>query len=148
MIEPSQFEPAEISEELDGMSCDLIETALDALACGMDISVLVSLENQEGQRLTQVFNDDSIVACLDGAKEYIASDQALVEGLSVVRYALTYLGSVEVEPELFEDALILEYGEKGAEAAYSAYSLVSGIGEGENFLWTDPAPAGLCQLLV
>ena len=35
----------------------------------------------------------------------------------------------------------LEFGERGWRS-YSAYSLVDGIGTGDGFTWTDPAPAG------
>ena len=47
----------------------------------------------------------------------------------------------------FADALLLEFGERGWRS-YSAYSLVSGVGTGDGFTWTDPAPAGEVSSLL
>ena len=57
-------------------------------------------------------------------------------------YAIAYLGAVADDDDVFRDALILEFGERGAECGYSAFSLVEGIGAGDNLAWSDPAPAG------
>ena len=135
-----------ISEQLDELSCDLMGAALDALADGMDISVLLSYENENGERLTETFNDDSMIACLDAAHDYLKNSKSKKD--KPVRYAICYLGSIaEVEDE-YEPALITEFGEKGAQCAYSAYSYVQGIGEGEAFMWSEPAAAGELELLI
>ena len=47
----------------------------------------------------------------------------------------------------YEDALILEFAEAGSEA-FSAYVLWDGFGAGDDFAWTDPAPAGQVESLL
>lgn len=135
-----------ISQQLDELSCDLMGVSLDALADGMDISVLLSYEDEEGNRQTQTFNDDSLIACLDAAHDYLVDSKNLPS--RPIRYALTYVGSIaEVEDE-YHDALIMEFGEKGAKCAYSAYSYIEGIGQGEAFMWSEPSAAGQLELLI
>lgn len=63
-------------------------------------------------------------------------------------YAIAYAGAIADEEGGFVDALILEFGEKGSDVAYSAYSLVEGVGAGDDFRYTDPAPAGEMPCLL
>ncbi len=138
-----------ISEELDMLSCDLMGDAFDALADGMEFSVLVSYEDQNNSRELKAFSDDGFLACLEGARDYIKSLANLKDdSLKPVRYALVYLASVANEEGSYEDAVILEYGEKGQTTGFSAYSLIDNIGEGESFMWSEPAAAGETELLV
>ena len=139
-----------ISQELDILSCDLLESALDALAEGMEFSVLISMEDEAGEKEIRCIDDDTLIACLDEAHDYITSlaNTSDKDVLSLVRYAICYPGTVETEENPIADALILEFGEKGMDVAYSAYSLVAGVGQGELFSWTDPLPAGEVELLV
>ncbi len=138
-----------ISEELDILSCDLMGDAFDALADGMDFSVLVSYEDQNNNRELKAFSDDGFLACLEGARDYIKSLAKDAKELQKpIRYAIVYPASVANEEGIYEDAVILEYGEKGQTTGFSAYSLIDNIGEGERFMWSEPAAAGETELLV
>ncbi len=138
-----------ISEELDVLSCDLMGDAFDALADGMDFSVLVSYEDQNSNRELKSFSDDGFLACLEGARDYIKSlSECKDDTKRPIRYALVYPASVANEDGIYEDAVILEYGEKGQTTGFSAYSLIDNIGEGERFMWSEPAAAGETELLV
>ena len=64
-----------------------------------------------------------------------------------VRYALAYEGAVADERGAYQDAVLLEFGERGR-TSFSAFSLVDGKGTGDNFAWTDPAPAGEVENLL
>lgn len=131
-----------ISQELDTLSCDLIETAFDALADGIDISVLVSVQDSAGTVTTHTFKDDAIDVCLNEARAYIVSKKN-----TIVRYCLVYVCGVALE-EAFLDALVIEYGERGMSVAYSGYSLIQNVGQGELFMWCDLEPAGELDLLI
>ena len=58
-----------------------------------------------------------------------------------------YEGAIADAEGTYQDALILEFGEKNYRS-FSAYSLVDGKGEGEGFTWTEPAPAGELEPLL
>ncbi len=138
-----------ISEELDILSCDLMGDAFDALADGMDFSVLVGYEDENNNRELKAFSDDGFLACLEGARDYIKSLSSQNNGpIKPVRYALVYPASVANDEGVYEDAVILEYGEKGQITGFSAYSLIDNIGEGERFMWSEPEAAGETDLLV
>lgn len=130
-----------ISSELDALSCDLLGQALDALAAGVEVPVLVSVDAGEGAE-TSSFSDDSLELCLEAARDYVRSQDG------VVRYAIVYDGDVALEGDVYQAALILEFGEKGATTAYSGYVLYDGFGAQDDFAWADPEPAGTCELLV
>lgn len=135
-----------VSEELDALSCDLLGSALDALAAGVEVCVITSVEDAAGTRVTNSFSEDGIEACIDEAHNYIAAlaleKAARPDNLDVpVRYAMVYEGAVDLGNDGYEDALILEFAEKGQQA-FSAYVLWQGFGAGEAFQWCDPEPAG------
>lgn len=159
-----------VSPELDLLSCDLLESALNALAAGKEIPVIVSLEDASGHRATQSFSDDGIEVCLEAAHGYItslattASANELPEPLidAPIRYALVYMGAIapdtsdilaanitasSTDDTAYKDALILEFAEKGRRA-FSAYVLWQGFGEKEAFCWADPQPAGEIPVLL
>ena len=135
-----------VSPETDELSSTLLGDALDLLAEGQEMGVLLVVQDAHGDVASYEFSDDGPEACLVGARERVRSlrshggdDEA---GLaSPVRYALVYDGAIANEQGTFEDALILEFGERGWQS-YSAFSLYEGKGAGDNFSWTDPAPAG------
>ena len=64
-----------------------------------------------------------------------------------VRYAIAYEASIADETGAYLPAVLLEFGERGYHS-YSAYSFVDGVGEGDGFRWTDPAPAGELDPLI
>ena len=141
-----------VSPELDELSCELMGEALDLLAEGQDVHVLLAVGDSAGNACSFEFSDDGEEACLVGARDKV---RALARskgdascGLEAPRYyALCYEGAVADEQGSFRDALLMEFGEKGCQA-YSAYCLFEGRGAGEAFAWTDPAPAGEVESLL
>lgn len=148
-----------ISEQLDQLSCELMGEALDMLAEGTPIAAVASVMDSSGERLTCAFEEDSPEMCLEAAHAWVkaggkASGTASKAGTSLAGkacyYAIAYEGAVD-DPdagEAYQDALILEFGERGSETAYSAYVLVDGVGRGRGFRYTDPAPAGELPCLL
>lgn len=141
-----------ISPQLDDLSCSLMGEALDRLAEGADINVLLSVADARENAVDFEFANDGEEACLTGARDKVRSlrrakgDVSL--GIGAPRcYAICYEGAVADETGSFADALILEFGETGR-TAYSAYSLFDGRGRSEDFVWSDPAPAGEVENLL
>lgn len=102
--------------------------------------------------MTCEFDDDSAEQCLEAARTWVRNgargeDNARVIGKPTC-YAIAYQGAIADEDEAFQDALILEFGDRGAACGYSAYSLIDGIGLGKRFRYTDPAPAGKLSCLL
>lgn len=124
-----------VSQELDELSSTLMGDALDLLAEGCAVNVLLVLQEENGNVTPLEFADDSTDVLLEGARSRVRSSR------DAVRYALVYEASVQVDDGSYADALILEFGEKG-KPSFSAYSLFEGRGKGDAFRWTDPAPAG------
>lgn len=141
-----------VSPETDELGSALMGDALDLLAAGEPVEVLLAVQDARGAVASYEFADDGPEACLEGARDRVRAlaasrgsrDEGLVEP---ARYAIVYEGAVEVEEGTFSDALLLEFGERGY-LAYSAYSLVDGKGTGDGFTWTDPAPAGEMEPLL
>ena len=91
-------------------------------------------------------------ACLNAADDFVVSagrNGSPEDGVGpAVRYAILYLGCIQEMDGAYNDAMITVFGEKGSASAYSAFTLVKGMGQGENFMWSDPEPAGEEQLLL
>ena len=143
---------ARISPQLDELSCDLMGEALDRLAEGADMGVLLVIADAGENALTFEFSDDGEEACLLGAQEKVRALRRAhgdaSQGLGAPQYyALCYEGAVADEDGNYLDALIMEFGERGRQA-YSAYSVFEGRGAGEGFAWSDPAPAGEVDSLL
>lgn len=141
-----------VSPETDELGSALMGDALDLLAAGEPVEVLLVVQDEKGTVASYEFADDGPEACLEGARDRVRElavcHGSANEGLAdPVRYAIVYEGAVEMEADTYADALLLEFGERGY-ASYSAYSLVEGKGEGDGFTWTDPAPAGEMEPLL
>ena len=141
-----------ISPELDDLSCALMGEALDRLAEGSEVNVLLVVGDASGNASSFEFADDGEEACLLGARSkvrsLVKSHGDAESGLeSPQYYAICYVGAVADEMDAYADALIMEFGEKGCQA-YSAYSLFDGVGQGDGFAWSDPAPAGKVESLL
>ena len=117
-----------VSPELDELSGNLIGEALDMLADGEEFGILVAVEDVDEEVETLDFSDDGPEECLEAAREYVSDLRD-----SLVRYTICYL--------------IFEFGERGYEH-FSGYVLFEGRGEGENFAWGDPEPAGEIEPLL
>lgn len=141
-----------ISEELDQLSSQLMGDALDLLAEGLAVNVLLVVEDEQGTVAPFEFLDDGQEALLEGAynkvRQLVAQHGDPDLGLTnPVRYALTYEGAIGSESGNFQDALILEFGEAGHKA-YSGFSVFTGRGTGEDFEWSEPAAAGEVEPLI
>lgn len=141
-----------ISPQLDDLSCSLMGEALDRLAEGANVNVLLSVADARENAVDFEFADDGEEACLTGARDKVRSlrrskgDASL--GIGAPRcYAICYEGAIADETGSFVGALIMEFGETGR-TANSAYSLFDGRGAGEGFAWSDPAPAGEVENLL
>ncbi len=124
-----------VSQELDELSSTLMGDALDRLAEGQTVNVLLVIQNEDGDVTPLEFSNDSAEVLLEGARSRVRSAR------EAIRYALAYEASVQMDDGSYADALLLEFGEKG-QPSFSAYSLFEGRGKGDDFRWTDPAPAG------
>ena len=130
-----------VSPELDELSCDLLGQALDALAEGVEVPVLATCAYDDDTVETRAFAEDGENECLEAARDYVRGREGCI------RYAIVYEGAVADETGAYADALLLEFGERGYRS-YSAYSLFEGRGAGEDFRWSDPAPAGELEPLL
>lgn len=140
-----------VSAELDELSGELLGQALDLLAEGTDINVLLVVEDAARRVASYELADDSAEQLLVGAhqrvRELARAKGDREAGIGApVRYALVYEGAVELDGR-YQDALILEFGEQGYRA-FSAYLLFRNKGKGSRFSWTDPAPAGELECLL
>ena len=126
-----------VSPELDAMVCDVIGYMLDELAEGRDPGVLACAE-------------DGMDACLEAAQALIKENARgnRDEGLGrIERYAVAYAGVVRLE-SCYQDAVLVSFyergltDEEGAPVGYSAYVAYENAGAGDEFVWSDPAPAG------
>ena len=109
-----------VSQQTDELASALLGRALDVLAVGEDLHVLLALGDAAGQVESLEFAEDGPEECLEGARKKAAES---------------------------EDAVILEFGERGYRS-YSAYSLVDVTGDEDTFGWSEPAPAGEVEPLL
>lgn len=141
-----------ISAETDKLSSELFGDALDLLALGEEIGVLLVIEDDQGNIASYELADDGPEALIDEAytriKEINHHGGDKEAGLGMpIRYAIAYEGAIAADDDSYQDALLLEFGEKGYKS-YSAYSYVKGRGKGNDFQWTEPAPAGEVEPLL
>ena len=147
-------EPEPISEELEELADDVMDAALDAMCNKGEFSPLLAVENAQGERVMLAFDDEELEECLDAARGMVAtaaSGKKPIKGLpgGPVRYVIAYDGAIrESDDDPYESAVIIEYGETGLSAGYSAYLLYQNPGKPQEFVWTDPAAAGEMELLV
>ncbi len=139
----------DISSELDALTSALLGDALDMLADGEDLNVLLVVESANGEVSPFEFSDDGPEELLEGARSKVRElgKEGHAGGVAPVRYAIAYEGAVADEAGAFQDAVIVEFGERGR-TSYSAFSYVDGKGSGDGFRWSDPAPAGVTESLL
>lgn len=141
-----------VSPQLDALAAELLGDALDLVAEGEEVGVLLVVEDGAGNVASYEYSDDGPEQCLEAARERVgelgrAGGDPQV-GLAVpVRYAICYEAAVADETGAYQDALLLEFGERGYKS-YSGYSLFEGRGTGDGLAWTDPAPAGELEPLL
>ena len=126
-----------ISPELDQLTCDAIGMALDKLAEGEGIWPTVVLLDEDGSSEYFVFEDDGLDVCLIQARGAVAE-----MGCETARcYVVYYDGFFEDGDGLSDNALVVEFGERGSQTAYSAIVPYGNAGDPEDF-WYDEAFAG------
>ena len=135
-----------VSARLDALAAELLADGLDRVAEGVAVNVLLAVEDASGAVASYEFADDGPEQCLEAGRACVS--RLAREGGDAdagierpVRYAICSEGAVADEWGVFQDALILEFGEQGYRS-YSGYSLFEGRGMGDGLAWTDPAPAG------
>lgn len=141
-----------VSPALDELAAELLGDALDILAEGGEVGVLLVVEDASGSVASYAFADDGPEQCLDAAHDKVTSLASAggdaESGLGApVRYAICYEAGVADETGAYQDALLLEFGERGYRS-YSGYSFFEGRGAGDDLAWTDPAPAGELEPLL
>lgn len=135
-----------VSAQTDELASQLLGKALDVLAVGEELDVLLAVQDAAGTVASYDFADDGPEECLEGAHRRV-SELAHAHGdkdaklAAPVRYALAYRGAIADEEGAYQDAVILEFGERGWRS-YSAFSLVDVTGDEDTFGWTEPEPAG------
>lgn len=147
-------QPEPISAQMDSLALALIEYSLDLLADLGDLSVTLAVEDAHNNHVVLSFDDEDFEESLEEAHETLrravagTSPLKELEGVPV-RYALAYDGAVDEDGSSgYVPALIVEYGEKGMSSGYSAYLCYENAGKPRDFVCSDPAPAGLVELLV
>lgn len=133
-----------VSNKTDELASALLGKALDVLAVGEELDVLLAVQGTDGEVESYEFVDDGPEECLEGARRRVAE---LGTSGHAVRYAIAYRGAIADETGAYQDAVILEFGEQGYRS-YSAYSLVDVTGDEDTFAWTEPEPAGELEPLL
>ena len=141
-----------VSAKTDELASQLLGKALDVLAVGEELDVLLAVQDEAGHVASYEFADDGPEECLEGAHhrvgELARSHGDKAAGLTApVRYALAYHGAIADEDGAYQDAVLLEFGEHGWRS-YSAFSLVDVTGDEDTFGWTEPQPAGELEPLL
>lgn len=125
---------ATISEDLDQLSCEGIGYCLDRIADGGDLWPTLFSGSAQEMRV-QSFEGDSPDV---GLEEAWAEARKLEGDL----FAIGYDGFVQTEEdEEAQQAVILVFGERGAESAYTA--CVPYWTEGDELYSGEPIPGGL-----
>lgn len=131
-----------VSAKTDELASALLGKALDVLAVGEELHVLVALGTAGGEVESYEFAEDGPEECLEGAYKKVSE-----AGPDAVRYALAYRGAVADDAGAYQDAAILEFGERGYRS-YSAFSLVEVTGDEDTFGWSEPEAAGEVEPLL
>lgn len=137
-------QPMAISASLDALTCELIGLCLDALAKNEQLWPMLAYATTAEESCCFSFDDDTPEECIDAARAYIRSLNN-----EAVAYALAYDGFVQIdESGATQDALLVEFGERGAVTAYSAYVLYHKGKSEKDFFAGEPLPAGEEELLL
>ena len=133
-----------ISQELDDLACGAIGMALDNLAEGEGIWPTLVILHNDGDKEYYVFEDDGMDICLQEARDSVHD-----LGKDSKCYALFYDGFFENKDggDLTDNALIVEFGERGQENAFSAVIPYGNAGMQDDFWYDTPMPGGEEKLL-
>ncbi|QWT17610.1 hypothetical protein KPC83_00050 [Collinsella sp. zg1085] len=140
-----------VSPELDAMVGDVLGEFLDALAVGENPGVVICVEDAQSARYEASFTEDGIESCLGAAQKFITDHSTGVKSdgvSSLVRYAIAYVGAVDLKEGGYLDAILVSFFELGLKSAYSAYVEIENIGDEERFAWAPPQAAGAETALI
>lgn len=126
-----------ISAELDALACDAIGMALDKLAIGDGIWPTLFLQKRNGETEYFVFEDDGLDVCLIQARASVGE-----YGKDAQRYVLYYDGFFKGDDQLTNNALVVEFAERGMETAYSAIVAYGNPGNEADFWYDEAVPGG------
>ena len=118
-----------------------------------DVAAAKTPADVENVRIKYVGRNGSLTALMKGLRDVPPADKpAFGQALNALRAAFTEAlearkAAVADEDGAYRDALLLEFGERGYKS-YSAYSLFEGKGTGDDFAWSEPAPAGELESLL
>lgn len=136
-------EQAAISPLLDSLTCELIGESLDVLATGAELWPMLAYAAVDQVPAYLEFDGDDCEDCLEAARAQVSQLPA-----EVLVYAIAYNGFVQVgEDGSATDALLVEFGERGTSAAYSAYVPYRTGRTEEEFVSGEPMAAGEEPLL-
>lgn len=136
-------EEAAISPLLDSLTCDLIGESLDTLAAGRELWPLLAYVVADGEPVYLEFDGDDCEDCLEAARVQVSQLPSEASA-----YAIAYSGFVQIDEDgSMTDALLVEFGERGADSAYSAYIPYRSGRTEEDFVSGEPMAAGEEPLL-
>lgn len=136
--------PGAVSPELDEMVGRLLDNMLGALAEGEDPGVAIVMEDASSNAYDALFCEDGTEQCLEAAAAFVSGHAQGIpeEGVGAVeRYAIAYVGCVQLDG-VYEDAILVSFCERSLPCGYSAFVAFRGMGQGDDFMWSDPEPAG------
>lgn len=132
-----------ISQALDELTCDAIGMALDKLALGEGIWPTLFLLGKDGAAEYFVFEDDGLDVCLIQARGSVKQ-----LGKDAQCYALYYDGFFRGDDNLANNALVVEFAERGMETAYSAIVAYGNPGSEADFWYDEPVAGGAEENLL
>lgn len=135
-----------VTPKLDELASTLLGEALDLLAEEGCMGVLLAVQDETDTIESLTFDNDEEEACLAAARSHVKKE-VHSQDHKPVRYALVYEGAIAAGDEGYQDAVIMEFGERGYKA-YSAFCFIEGKGKGDAFGWTEAQPAGEVEALV
>lgn len=125
---------AEISAELDAMTCDLIGEAIDTLEASDKLPVLLMTDACDD---LFAFEDDDPDGCYRAACQQVQDF-----GSQCNKYAIAYEGVVQEDESASGDpAIIFEFAERQAQEAWSGFVLYRRTKKG-GIEVSDPQPGG------
>lgn len=136
--------PTPISPLLDDMTCELIGLCLDEIADGGSPAPTIAFACSDEDITFFSFDDDGPEAALEAARGAIRE-----RADEIVAYAIAYDGFVNTGGDgLTQDALLVEFGERGLPTAYSAYVAYRRGRTPDDLVVSEPLAAGEEPLLL
>ena len=137
-------DPTPISTLLDDMTCELIGFCLDVIADGGSLAPTIVFARSDEDITFLSFDEDGPDAALEAARGTIRE-----QADEIIAYAIAYDGFVSTgEDEVPQDALLVEFGERGMSTAFSAYVAYRRGDTPDDLAVSEPLAAGEEPLLL